>query len=66
MVSPSLQDLLNLAADRAATELVRSERIQESEIRERLSRLVRVAFGAPDAEATSFADERHIERQPSV
>lgn len=66
MVSPSLQDLLHVAADRAATELARSERIQESEIRERLSRLMRVVFGAPDSEATNFADERQLERQPSV
>jgi signal transduction histidine kinase len=66
MVSRSLQDLLHLAAERAAIELARSERIQESEIRERLSRLVRVAFGAPDAEATGFADERQLERLPSV
>jgi signal transduction histidine kinase len=58
MVSPSLQDLLFLAADRAATELARSERIPEPEIREQLSRLVRLGLGTSDAEPNGFADER--------
>ena len=56
MVSPSLQDLLLLAADRAATELARSERIPESEIRDQLSRLVRLGLGASAGETNRFAD----------
>ena len=58
IVSPSLQDLLSLAADRAATELARSERIHESEIRESLSRIVRLGIAASDAESGVLGEER--------
>ena len=44
-VSPSLQDLLFVAAERAATELARSERTPLPEIQEQLSRLVRLGLG---------------------
>ncbi|MDB4914610.1 MAG: ATP-binding region ATPase domain protein [Gemmatimonadetes bacterium] len=58
MVSSTLQRLLPLAADQAATELVRSERTPEAEIREQLSRLVRLGLGAsaPDANGQWDAD----------
>lgn len=58
MVGPSLHDLLYLAADRAATELARSERIPESEIREQLSRLVRLGLAVFDPIAGGFGDDR--------
>ena len=57
-MSPSLQDLLSLAADHAATELARSERIPQSEIRESLSRIVRLGIAASDAESGVFGEER--------
>jgi signal transduction histidine kinase len=44
--SKSLQALLLLAADRAATELARTERAPASEIREQIVRLARLALGA--------------------
>src|SRR2546430_6669973 len=50
MVSPSLQALLFLAAERAATELARSERTPASEIRAQLSRLVRLGLSASDSD----------------
>ena len=64
MVSPSLQDLLFLAADRAATELARSERIPESEIREQLSRVVRLGFGASETELAGCNGERREPLSP--
>lgn len=48
MVSPSLQALLLMAAERAATELARSERASASEIREQIGRLARLALGTPE------------------
>ncbi len=51
MVSPSLRDLLFIAADRAATELARRERTPGPEIREQLSRLVRLGLGASAGES---------------
>ena len=50
MVSPSLQALLHLAAERAATELARSERTSPSEIREQLSRLVRLGLNVSETD----------------
>jgi signal transduction histidine kinase len=49
MVSPSLQALLFLAAERAANELASSERTPAPEIRETLSRLVRLGLNASNA-----------------
>ncbi|MEO7455453.1 MAG: HAMP domain-containing sensor histidine kinase [Gemmatimonadaceae bacterium] len=49
VVNPSLQALLLVAADRAATELARSERASASEIREQLGRLARASLGAPSS-----------------
>ena len=51
MVSPSLPDLLFLAAERAANELARSQRTSPPEIREQLSRLVRLGLRACDGAA---------------
>jgi signal transduction histidine kinase len=61
MVSPSLQDMLYLAADRAAEELARSEHATVTEIREQLSRLVRLGLGISAAErAGGFSGELQI------
>lgn len=58
VASPTLPDLLYLAADRAATELARSERTAATEIREQLSRLVRLGLRASDSRGgVSFAGE---------
>jgi signal transduction histidine kinase len=58
VASPTLPDLLYLAADRAAAELARSERTAATEIREQLSRLVRLGLRASDSRGTgSFAGE---------
>ena len=46
MVSPSLRELLHLAADAVALELSRSDDSPVSEIREQLDRLVRIGVGA--------------------
>jgi signal transduction histidine kinase len=52
MVSPSLHGLLYLAADKAAAELARSERTPEAEIREHLSRLIRLGLGTSTGDAS--------------
>jgi signal transduction histidine kinase len=59
MVSPSLQSLLFRAAERAANELASSERTPASEIRETLSRLVRLGLAASDGKShDTFAGGR--------
>lgn len=58
MVSSPLQNLLHVAADRAAAELARGERIAESEIRDQLGRLVRLGLGTSDAESGSYPEAR--------
>jgi signal transduction histidine kinase len=58
MVISPLQNLLHAAADRAAAELARGERIAESEIRDQLGRLVRLGLGAPEADASTYAERR--------
>ncbi|HEX9483069.1 MAG TPA: HAMP domain-containing sensor histidine kinase [Gemmatimonadaceae bacterium] len=55
-MSPSLQDLLSLAADRAAGELSRGDPDSAAEIREQLSRLGRLGLAASDAEFDSSYD----------
>ena len=61
MVSPSLQEMLYRAADKAAEELARSEHITVTEIREQLSRLVRLGLGISAAErAGEFAGEMQL------
>ena len=58
MVISPLQNLLHAAADRAALELARGERIAESEIRDQLGRLVRLGLGTSDAESGSYPETR--------
>ncbi len=66
MVSPSLRDLLLLAAERAATELARIERIPVSEIQAQLSRLVRLGLGASATERSGAFDVERIAAQRTV
>ena len=49
VVSPSLQALLVQAAERAVTELARSERASASEIRDQIGRLTRLGLGTSAA-----------------
>ena len=63
MVSPALKDLLSIAADRAATELSHSERTPPPEIREQLSRLVRLGLGV-DANVSNGDWEREASAPP--
>jgi signal transduction histidine kinase len=58
MVSSPLQNLLHVAADRAASELASGERIAESEIRDQLGRLVRLGLGTSDAESGTYPETR--------
>ena len=58
MVISPLQNLLHAAADRAALELARGERIAESEIRDQLGRLVRLGLGTSEAESGSYPGTR--------
>jgi signal transduction histidine kinase len=58
MVSSPLQNLLHVAADRAAAELASGERIAESDIRDQLGRLVRLGLGTTDAESGTYPETR--------
>ncbi len=57
-MSPLLHELLLVATDSAATELSRSERLPDSEIKEQLSRLVRLGLDAFDADRGRPEDDR--------
>lgn len=58
MVISPLQNLLHVAANRAAAELARGERIAESEIRDQLGRLVRLGLGTSEAEVGAYTEAR--------
>ena len=58
MVSFPLQTLLHSAAEQAAAELARGERIAESEIRDQLGRLVRLGLGTSDTEPAGYPEVR--------
>jgi signal transduction histidine kinase len=49
-MSPALQELLFVAADRAAAQLSGSDRDEQAEIRDQYSRIIRLCLAAPDAE----------------
>ena len=59
-MSPSLRDLLLLAAERAAVELARIERTPVAEIQEQLSRLVRLGLGASASDMEGTFDGQKV------
>jgi signal transduction histidine kinase len=63
IVSPTLQELLFAAADRAATQLSGSDRDQETEIRDQYSRIIRLCLAAADAEFDSRYDGDRLASQ---